>query len=146
MGIRGPIPKRSDRKHGRYKPVGPNLVKIERGARVNPPPADSSWPKIVRDWYDSLAESGQAQFFEPSDWATARLAAHSISEAINEGNVTGAMLREFMSMANSLLTTEGARRRLQMVFVETGGVSAREDSGSILESYREKFEDEGKGD
>jgi hypothetical protein len=36
-------------------------------------------------WYKSLAESGQAQFFEASDWEGARFVASHGTHLINEG-------------------------------------------------------------
>jgi hypothetical protein len=35
-----------------------------------------------RAWYRSLAESGQARFYEPSDWARNRIIAHMLSDVL----------------------------------------------------------------
>ena len=36
----------------------------------------------ARAWYRSLAESGQARFYEPSDWARNRIVALMLSDAL----------------------------------------------------------------
>ena len=94
----------------------------------------------MKDWFRSLKESGQSQFYEASDWQTARLLAEIMSQELNSGEpVKAAMLGEFNRAAASLMTTEGERRRLR---VELQAPQAQEDGGkvvSIMDRYREKL-------
>ena len=85
---------------------------------------------VAKRWYLSLAQSGQAEFYEPSDWAVAFLMAESISrdlkpqfvgfrqtgrqETVPEYAVVplkGASLSAYLKAMTDLLVTEGARRR-----------------------------------
>jgi hypothetical protein len=90
-------------------------------------PANPKWHSVARQWYDSLAVSAQRVFYQPSDWSTAYLIAHSISlelaprpifdESGKEvARVTlppkGASLTAWLKGMSSLLVTEGDRRRL----------------------------------
>lgn len=137
--MKGPVPKRSDQKRHRVKSQGPELKTAPAAPVFTPPPAEKSWHPLMQEWYESLIVSGQSAFFEPSDWATARLAAFSMSQELNSGEVRAAMLREFMAIANNLMTTEGARRRLR-VELQRGPQSVEDDeSVSVMAGYKEMF-------
>ena len=91
------------------------------------------WAQPAVDWYLSLSRSGQAIFYEPSDWMTAWLLAQQISLALEprpvqigtnaEGDpqyrtmvmpMPGAALNAFLKGASALMATEGERRRLRI--------------------------------
>lgn len=74
-----PLPKRSDQRRRRNKGDGPDLVKAPGGAAPVMSSADEDWRPIAARWYASLTESGQAQFCEASDWATAYYVAEAMS-------------------------------------------------------------------
>lgn len=78
------------------------------------PSIDSEWHPLARDWYRSLAESGQSIFYEPSDWQTARVLAELLSRALKAGKVTASLIERWQIGATELLTTEGARRRVRL--------------------------------
>lgn len=93
------------------------------------PKAKSTWHPVAKRWFESLAESGQAQFYEPSDWAVAELVAESMSRDLQpqvigfteEGEVIkeriplkGASLQGYLKAFTQLLVTEGERRRVQL--------------------------------
>ncbi|MBQ1164022.1 hypothetical protein KBZ21_39135, partial [Streptomyces sp. A73] len=68
------------------KDEGPELSKAPSGAPVDLPELpepDELWHPIARDWYLSLRASGQAVFYQPSDWAMARYAAELMSRGLN---------------------------------------------------------------
>ena len=71
MGTRGPVPKRDAERRRRNKPTTPTKTGAA-GARFPQPRALAGWHPSMTRWYKSLAESGQAQFFEASDWEGAR--------------------------------------------------------------------------
>ena len=115
MGVRGPIPKRSDQRLG-------HVTKAEKSAvtqatvvgKVAVPPADGTWHDLAREWYESLAASGQAQFFEPSDWAAARYVAEVMTRNLESGRFSSQLFAAVWTAMGDLLTTEGERRRVKL--------------------------------
>jgi hypothetical protein len=90
------------------------------------PEPKENWHPIAKNWYVSLAESGQSEFYESSDWAIAFLTAESISRDLSpqvvgvtpSGEILrdvipmkGASLSAYMKVMGDLLVTEGSRRR-----------------------------------
>ena len=119
MGTRGPIPERSEARRRRNKSDGPDLVQAPNGTPENLPDdlpdPDPLWHPIAIDWYLSLRESGQAAFYQPSDWATARYAAELMSRGLMGDKIpNGQFVAALNSVMASLLTTEGDRRRARM--------------------------------
>lgn len=119
MGTHGPIPKRSEERRRRNKDDGPELIQAPAGAPEDLPALpdpDPNWHDIAVDWYLSLRESGQAAFYEPSDWAVARYAAELMSRVLDcsERGPNGQLVAALNSVMASLLTTEGDRRRARM--------------------------------
>lgn len=66
----------------------------------------------------ALRSSGQAQFFEPSDWFAAELAVRAIDLFVE--SPTAALLTAIQSMMANLLVTEGDRRRLRVELERVG--------------------------
>lgn len=140
MGVTGPIPKRSEERRRRNKDDGPELVQAPSG----PPPdlpdlpePDPLWHPIATDWYLSLQESGQAQFYEPSDWAVARYAAELMSRGLSSDRApNGQYVAALNSVMTSLLTTEGDRRRARME-LERKPVGPQLASVKPLDAYRD---------
>jgi hypothetical protein len=85
------------------------IALVEAGLSI-----EEGWHPLARDWYRSLSESGQSQFYEPSDWATARVLAEMLSKALKAGKVSAALVERWQAGATELLTTEGARRRMRL--------------------------------
>ena len=118
MGAHGPIPKRSEERRRRNKDDGPELIQAPAGAPDDLPELPEPnplWHPIATDWYLSLRESGQAAFYEPSDWAVARYVAELMSRGLSEDRPpNGQYVAALNSAMASLLTTEGDRRRARM--------------------------------
>ena len=140
MGVTGPIPKRSEERRRRNKGDGPGLVQAAPG----PPPGlpalpdpDPLWHPIAVDWYLSLRESGQAQFYEPSDWAMARYAAELMSRGLSSDRPpNGQYVSAVDSVMARLLTTEGDRRRAR-IELERKPSGAKLASVKPLDAYRD---------
>lgn len=134
----GPVPKRSSERRRRNKPDGVEVTSVpatESSAEC--PPADEAWHQIARDWYESLAESGQAVFYEPSDWATARYVAEAMSRGLQSSRFSAQLFAAVSSAMTELLTTEGARRRARLE-IERGKLGEDEKPAGVtaLDDYR----------
>ena len=97
MGARGPAPKRPEERRRANKPETPQSS-VEVHGPVEIPVPNPRWHKLAIQLYEALRESGQACFFEPSDWAEAQLLAESLS-------------RDLKAFAG-LGVSEGDRRRM----------------------------------
>lgn len=132
----GPIPKRANQRRRKNKPEGCEILK----APTNPvapavPTALAEWHPIARTWYESLAESGQAQFYEPSDWATASYIAEAMSRNLHAGRFSGQLFAAVLAGMTELLTTEGARRRAR-IELERGEPKAELPGVASMAKYR----------
>jgi len=117
------------------------------------PRVNSRWHPIAKRWFQALAASGQAQFYEPSDWAAAELLAESMSRDLrpqvvgitDSGKVVkesiplkGASLAAYLKAFGSLLVTEGDRRRVRLELerpVPEGGEEGG-DNVTFLDQFR----------
>jgi hypothetical protein len=102
---------------------------------VRVPAADRAWHPIAKRWYQSLKKSGQARFYEPSDWMTARYTAELMSRLLNQGERPSAQLvASLNSLMSSLLVTEGDRRRVRMEIERAGEQPMA--SVTVIDAYR----------
>lgn len=133
----GPVPKRSTERRRRNKPEGVQVTAVPAAEEVvESPPADETWHEIAREWYESLAVSGQAVFYEPSDWATARYVAEAMSRGLQASRFSAQLFAAVSSAMTELLTTEGARRRARLE-IERGGSSEEKPAEvTALDDYR----------
>ncbi|MCT2594220.1 hypothetical protein LHJ74_30670 [Streptomyces sp. N2-109] len=134
----GPVPKRSDQRVRRNTPEGPAVVKAPAGESPGIPQADPDWHPIALRWYEALTTSGQAQFYEASDWATAQYVAEAMSRNLAaEKRFSAQLFQAVMSAMTDLLTTEGARRRARVELErETGPDPAEAATLTLMDSYR----------
>lgn len=101
------------------------------------PEPEELWHQIARDWYLSLRESGQAAFYQPSDWAVARYAAELMSRLLcSDRAPNGQLVAALNSVMGSLLTTEGDRRRAR-IELERKPAGPKLASVSPLSAYRD---------
>lgn len=115
----GPVPERSDRRRRRNKvPGGITKVALTDGVVPMPDP-EPDWHPIARAWYESLAESGQRRYYEPSDWQRARFAAQQMSLYLKTGRASGHMLTAVNHLLTDLLDTEASRRRMRLEIERT---------------------------
>lgn len=155
MGSRGPAGKRPEEKRRRNKDGG---AKTEGKASpdVKPPAAKRDWHPIAKAWYKSLADSGQSEFYEPSDWAMAQIVAESIhrdlepqvvgiaektGEAVVEKvPMKGASLSAYLKAMTALMVSEGDRRRAGIALERAGadaGDKAKEQAKVVvMDQYR----------
>ena len=127
-GRGGPPPKRSDQRR-RVNAPDAEVTKAAGAPVVPVPPPDPEWHPVAARWFESLAESGQAVFYEPSDWGTAYVIAESISREMKPQVVgttedgepvwaskppTGAAISAWLQGMTALMVTEGDRRRARL--------------------------------
>lgn len=156
-GTRGPVPKRSDQRRRTNAPEVPIDSAPASIAVVVPAPSED-WHPVARQLYEALRDSGQAHFYEPSDWATAYLIAESISLDLKPQFVgfaqtgrdtteaefaviplKGASLSAYLKALSSLLATEGDRRRARLELVRAANVDEDEAAAVVqLAAYREQ--------
>jgi len=128
------VPKRSDRRVRRNKGGEVERIAVDEGP-VEAPPLGFVTHDIAMDWYHSLAESGQARYFEPSDWQAARMVAHEVGRMLNRREPSGQLLSSIWSAMGDLLTTEAARRRVRME-IERDQASTDTDDADVIELYK----------
>lgn len=141
MGRTGPVPKRAAERRRRNKPEGGEItsVVVPAGA-VEQPPASDVWHPIAKDWYESLATSGQARFYEPSDWQTARYVAEAMSRNLEASRFSAQLFAAVSSAMTELLTTEGARRRMRIELERNTAVDVDEDAAVVaLDEYQRRL-------
>lgn len=133
MGARGPVPKRSNQKHGHRSQE--EKAEYDKVA-IDAPPVqaqepDATWHQVAKDWFTSLGESGQSRFYEPSDWATARYVAEAMSRNLKAGRFSGQLFAAIMSGMSSLLVTEGDRRRVKLELERAGATADPDELASV---------------
>lgn len=155
MGDRGPVPNRSNQRRRVNAPEIP-IDEAPASEDVEQLPADSDWHPIALAWYESLAKSGQAIFYEPSDWATAYLVAESLSRdlkpqyvGVTYGNdsspifeeipIKGASLAAYLKAFGNLLTTEGDRRRMRIELARAQGDADADAAAAAVHDYRSRI-------
>lgn len=113
MGTRGPAPQRSDETIRRN--IGEPIDTITIIGPIEIPDLDLGITHpLVTDLYQSMKDSAQAKYYEPSDWQYARLTFHVLNEMLLAGAVGAMKLTAVNQMLTSLLLTEGDRRRVRI--------------------------------
>jgi hypothetical protein len=139
MGSRGPVPKRSDRRLGHVTKAEKEAVThASAGSAPAAPQPDPEWHSVAQEWFRSLAESGQAQFYEASDWATARYVAEGMSRNLDGGRFSAQLFAAVNSAMSNLLVTEGDRRRVRLE-LQRGDVGPMKADVPSLEDYRSRL-------
>lgn len=116
MGVRGPIPNRDDdlardrARNGRNQ--GEATKGLSREASI--PAADPTWHSIATLLWESALASGQADFYESSDYAMLYSLCDDLSYLKSMGSRSAVMLAAIYSAMTSLLLTEGDRRRVRI--------------------------------
>lgn len=110
----GPVPKRSEERIRRNKPEM-EITRIEAQGEVVQPELNLPDPHpIVLDLWQSMGESAQSKYYEPSDWAFARYVLHFADGLLKSSKPSAQMFQGVSSAMTDLLLSEGARRRVRM--------------------------------
>jgi hypothetical protein len=135
--MRGPIPKRTETRR-RRNDTGVEAVTVDDGPISEAPPLRDGLHPLAVAWYNALAESGQARYYEPSDWMQAQVLAEAVAE-FAENPSKAAMLNAILSGSTSLLVTEGDRRRLRLELTRTGPDPDEEAAVLAIADYQQRL-------
>lgn len=128
----GPIPKRSDQRRRTNVYEGLERVQVPDEHRGPDLPLSIHDPHpLAYAWYESLRDSGQAAYYEPSDWAQAAVWTHILSDQLRQIKPSAVMIQTWSNGAAELLTTEGARRRLRLELLK-GDAGDEDDEAAVL--------------
>lgn len=111
---RGQVPKRSSERIRRNKENEVEQIPTIAEAIQAPDLGLEDPHPMISDFYESLKESGQAQYYEPSDWQFARFTLYFADQLIKSSKPSSVMLTAINSALSNLLVTEGDRRRVRM--------------------------------
>lgn len=132
----GPVPKRSEQRIRRNKDDVP-IDKIEVVGDVDVPELGFSDPHpMIQDLYESLAQSAQARYYEPSDWQYARFTLHFADQLVKSSRPSAQLLTAVNQALTDLLVSEGSRRRVRLE------VERAQASGQVIdvaEMFRQKL-------
>jgi hypothetical protein len=130
------VPKRSDQRRRRNASNAVETVAME-GAVTVPELSLSDAHPLAIDMYESLKQSGQARYFEPTDWQRARLMCEMVSRMLGAERLNANLYSAIQQDMNELLFTEAERRRVRME-VERGGVDTSEQDAraALMSEYR----------
>lgn len=130
MGQHGPVGKRDEERRRRNKP---DVATKTGGGPVGSPELGGEHSELAVVFWVSLGESGQSEWFQPSDWAAARLVVVAIDSFVKRPSAV--MLATIQSMMGSLLVTEGDRRRLRVELEQVEPAAPV----SVLDDYRDSL-------
>lgn len=85
---------------------------------AKPPNADRSWHPIAQRLWDAVKQSGQADFYQASDWALLYSLCEDLSVYKKSGKRSGQMLQTIYGAFERLLIAEGDRRRVRVELTE----------------------------
>lgn len=134
----GPAPKRTTqvRRRNKKDPVDTFVV----AGKVEIPPAADGWHELAKDWYESLKLSGQAKYFEPSDWRAARILAEVMTKNLRAKRFSAQLFQSVWSAMGDLLSTEADRRRVRMEIERELDKPADDGDSEVahLDAYRRR--------
>jgi hypothetical protein len=133
----GRVPKLDEERRRRNVPDGPTKVTGARSTNVEIPEADPKWNPIALRWYEALGQSGQSDFYEPSDWAEAFYIAEVMHINLQQGRFSSTLFDSVGRQSARLMTTEGDRRRLRVELER--GVDVHDEAAEAEAEYRKQL-------
>jgi hypothetical protein len=124
--------KPADERTGKQKYAGqdPQFVEVSKGTSRNKgipiPKASPKWHPAAQSWFRSLALSGQSEFYEASDWATAVACAQAYDAFLRTRNAS--LLGQFTRLSERLGATIIDRKRARIELVDADLADLDEDA------------------
>lgn len=137
----GPVPNRSEDLARPRERRGGDVTPVTKGVarEVKIPNASRDWHPIARKLWDSLKTSGQADFYQNSDWALAYSLCDDLSYYKKSGKRSAQMLQTIYSTMSNLLVTEADRRRVRIELDQPEEGQTDEASVAVLDDYKQKL-------
>lgn len=142
MGSRGPAPKHSSERRRRNADSQPQQVQMS--GPVKAPPCPKHIHARMRRWYNSLKRSGQAKFYEPSDWETALFICEAGTRLLEANKFSSELFKGVFAAMESMLSTEQERRRARIEVNRIledeempEGVTAIDEYRAVLAQFQE---------
>lgn len=111
----GPIPERSENRRRRNKPEIPETTPKNTDHKVDWGKPDPEWHPLMVEAYEALQVSPQSEYATQADVAQARITLTVWSLQLSRsGGPTAQALGALFSSLDSLMMSEGARRRLRI--------------------------------
>ena len=135
----GPVPNRSEDLARPRERKGSDQRSVTTGEmrEVSIPHKSQDWHPIAVKMWDGLKTSGQADFFQNSDWAFAYSLMDDLSYYKKSGKRSGQMLQSIYSALERLLVTEADRRRVR---IELTAPEPEEDGAAVLAIAEDRAE------
>lgn len=133
----GPAPKRSDQRRRRNRAEPVDTVALSHSVPV-PELALTDVHPLARDLYESLKDSGQSMYYEPSDWQRARIMVEMLSFLLRDESKRSSMMYGAIQQdLRDLMVCESDRRRLK-IEVERGAADTSEQDARVsqMAAYR----------
>lgn len=96
----------------------PRYISVAKGQSrrqgIPIPEANPNWLPQARSWYNSLKLSGQSDFYEASDWATAIAAAQAYDVFLRTYNASILAVFERLSVRLGATITDRKRNRIEL--------------------------------
>lgn len=143
----GPLPKRSEDRLRRNKDTtGVPTDKYDLDGEVEIPHAYFFNP-LINDLWLALRSSVNARFFEPTDWAYAKLTLSLMEAEMGQDPEhlkipKAMMMANFDAMMSKLLLTEADRRKLR-IEVTRGNQGQQAEEGRVInaqQAFKDRFE------
>ena len=118
----------------------PRFIAVAKGqsrrAGITIPTAAAHWCPQARSWYNSLRLSGQSDFYEASDWATAICAAESYDMFFRTHNAS--ILGSFVRLSERLgvTVTDRKRSRIELDDPEVSDADEEAANEAIVDWHR----------
>jgi hypothetical protein len=135
----------SDRGYG-SRPTGPGddprYIRVAKGLSANGsiaiPEPDPKWKPTARSWFNSLKLSGQSDFYEASDWATAVAAAQAYDVFLRTYNAS--IFAQFVRLSERLGCTISDRKRSRIELGEPEPTDEDEDEADdVVEGWQRRL-------
>lgn len=136
-GLATNVPKRSTERRRRNASPTPDAV-VMPGPVTIPELPEKTHP-IARGWYESLKDSGQSQFYEPSDWHAAIVVADMLTRLLSREQTSAVLFAAAWSAMGELLSTEGSRRRLRMEIERVKPEPSQAPGAIAIDEYRSRL-------
>lgn len=102
------------------------------------PKADPKWKPEARSWFNSLKLSGQSEYYEASDWATAVAAAQAYDVFLRTYNAS--IFAQFVRLSERLGCTISDRKRSRIELGDPDPTDEDEDAADdAVDDWRRRL-------